>query len=181
MGYSIAEEAANRGADVILISGPTSLNIISKKIKRVDVISAEEMYNECIRCFKKVDVCIMAAAVADYSPEQVSKSKIKKSDYVPQIKLKPTKDILKELGKLKSKNQTLIGFALETDNEIENARKKLSNKKLDYIVLNSLKDKGAGFGHSTNKIKIISKNDDITEFDLKSKAEVASDILDMLC
>lgn len=181
MGYSIAEEAANRGANIILVSGSTSLNVSSERINRINVTSAEEMFSECVKHFKNADICIMAAAVADYTPEIVSKSKIKKSDSVPEIKLKPTKDILKELGQLKTKNQTLIGFALETDNEIENAIKKLSNKKLDYIVLNSLKDKGAGFGHSTNKIIIISKDDKIKEFDLKSKAEVASDILDMIC
>ena len=180
MGYAIAEEAASRGANVILVSGPTSLSVNSNRIKRIDVKSAKQMYEQCVKCFENVDICIMSAAVADFTPETVRSKKIKKSNDIKAIKLKPTKDILKELGSLKTQNQTLIGFALETDNEIENAQKKLSNKNLDFIVLNSLKDKGAGFGHSTNKIIILSKNGKTIKFELKSKKEAACDIIDLL-
>ena len=180
MGYSLALEAANRGADVILISGPTSLTVSHKRISRIDVVSAEDMFDACMNNFLKANIIIMSAAVADYTPEKFSQSKIKKKQEFVDIKLKPTKDILAELGKIKNKNQVLIGFALETDNEIENAKKKLRNKNLDFIVLNSLKDKGAGFKSRTNKIKIIDKNEKITDFELKTKEEVANDIIDLL-
>ena len=180
MGYSLALEAANRGADVILISGPTSLTVSHKRISRIDVVSAEDMFDACMNNFFKANIIIMSAAVADYTPEKFSQSKIKKKQEFVDIKLKPTKDILAELGKIKNKNQVLIGFALETDNEIENAKKKLRNKNLDFIVLNSLKDKGAGFKSRTNKIKIIDKNEKITDFELKTKEEVANDIIDLL-
>ncbi len=180
MGYSLALEAANRGADVILISGPTSLTVSHKRISRIDVVSAEDMFDACMNNFSKANIVIMSAAVADYTPEKFSEFKIKKKQESANIKLKPTKDILAELGKKKNKNQVLIGFALETDNEIENAKKKLRNKNLDFIVLNSLKDKGAGFKSITNKIKIIDKNEKITDFELKTKEEVANDIIDLL-
>ena len=177
MGYSLALEAANRGADVILISGPTSLTVSHKRISRIDVVSAEDMFDACMNNFFKANIIIMSAAVADYTPEKFSQSKIKKKQEFVDIKLKPTKDILAELGKIKNKNQVLIGFALETDNEIENAKKKLRNKNLDFIVLNSLNDKGAGFGHATNKVTIIDKQQNIDTFELKSKKEVAIDII----
>ena len=130
--------------------------------------------------FSAADVTIMSAAVADYKPEQVAEQKIKKSSESPKIKLVPTKDILAELGKQKKNSQLLVGFALETNDEISNAEKKLKNKNLDFIVLNSLKDKGAGFGHQTNKVFILDKNKNITHFDLKPKKEVAVDIIDKI-
>lgn len=180
MGYSLAEELANRGAEVILVSGPTNLNPKHHSIKRYQVVSADEMYLACMNSFAKVDIAIMCAAVADYKPAVTSKSKIKKSDRIPQIELIPTPDILTELGKQKSPKQLLVGFALETDNEEFNAKKKLENKNLDFIVLNSLNDKGAGFGVSTNKITIIDKSLEKTEYELKSKPEVAKDIVNKI-
>ncbi|NTW31495.1 MAG: bifunctional phosphopantothenoylcysteine decarboxylase/phosphopantothenate--cysteine ligase CoaBC [Bacteroidetes bacterium] len=177
MGFAIAEELAQQGAKVTLITGPNNLSIHNINIKKIDVVSAENMYKECIKEFEKADITIMAAAVADYTPEIIADQKIKKTGAELIIKLKPSKDILSELGKKKRKNQLLVGFALETNNEIENARKKLKNKNLDFIVLNSLQDKGAGFKHSTNKITIIDCNKNITEFILKDKVEVAKDIV----
>ncbi len=180
MGYSIAEELAERGAKVKLVSGPTDLKVDHHNIICTNVVSALEMYNACIREFENADIAIMSAAVADYTPENPSEKKIKKNKFNTSIKLKPTKDILAELGKRKRKNQLLIGFALETDDEINNAVKKLKNKNLDFIVLNSLKDKGAGFKFKTNKIKIIDKQNIITDFNLKTKKEAAKDIIDKI-
>lgn len=177
MGYSLAEELASRGAKVTLISGPTHLIIEHPNIHLIRVQSADEMYEASIGKFLDVDIAILSAAVADYKPEKIASQKIKKSTKTPEIKLIPTLDILAELGKLKTKNQLLIGFALETDNELENAKKKLKNKKLDFIVLNSLNDDGAGFGHPTNKVTIIDSQENIVDFDLKSKKEVAIDIV----
>jgi phosphopantothenoylcysteine decarboxylase/phosphopantothenate--cysteine ligase len=180
MGYSIAEELANRGAIVELVSGPTSLSVSSPNIKKTDVVSAEEMYNSCIKKFPKCDIAVMSAAVADYTPEKVENSKIKKKTTDFSLKLKPTKDILAQLGNQKNDDQILIGFALETDSEINNAKKKLKNKNLDFIVLNSLKDKGAGFKHKTNKISIIDKKGNTSNFNLKDKSQVAIDIVDKI-
>ncbi len=180
MGYSLAEEAASRGATVELVSGPTHLSISHPAIKLTKVTTAEEMYRAVTAKFSVADVTIMSAAVADYKPEQVAEQKIKKSSESPKIKLVPTKDILAELGKQKKNSQLLVGFALETNDEISNAEKKLKNKNLDFIVLNSLKDKGAGFGHQTNKVFILDKNKNITHFDLKPKKEVAVDIIDKI-
>ncbi len=180
MGYSLAEEAASRGATVELVSGPTHLTVFHPGIRLTKVSSAEEMYQAVTAKFSEADVAIMSAAVADYKPEQVADQKIKKSSESPEIKLVPTKDILAELGKQKKNNQLLIGFALETNDEISNAEKKLKNKNLDFIVLNSLKDKGAGFGHQTNKVTILDKNKNITHFDLKQKKEVAVDIINKI-
>ncbi len=177
MGFAIAEEFARHGADVTLISGPTELNELNEKIKRLDVTSAEEMYEKTVKHFEKTDIAVMSAAVADYAPEKVSITKIKKSGDELHLKLRKTKDILAELGRMKTKKQMLIGFALETDNEIENATKKLRAKNLDFIVLNSLKTKGAGFKHQTNKITIIDRNGIKTDYKLKSKSEVAQDIV----
>lgn len=177
MGFSIAEELASRGAKVILISGPTHLHTEHPNIHLIRVISADEMYKASIEHFSDKDVAILSAAVADYKPAFISSQKIKKSSKAPEIKLVPTLDILAELGKRKTDKQLLVGFALETNNEIENAKKKLKNKKLDFIVLNSLNDKGAGFGHATNKITIIDSQLCIDTFDLKSKKEVAIDIV----
>ena len=178
MGFSLAHEMALRGAKIILISGPTHLNTDHPNIELIRVESAEEMYDASIENFSTSDVAIMSAAVADFKPLIVASKKIKKSTETPEIKLVPTPDILAELGKHKSNKQLLIGFALETDNELQNAEKKLKNKNLDFIVLNSLKDKGAGFKHSTNKVTIIDKHKKIDNFELKSKQEVAVDIVD---
>lgn len=180
MGYSLAEELANRGAVVKLVLGPTSLKISNPNISLINVISAEAMYKSCIENLPDADIIIMTAAVADFTPENPKKEKIKKSDSQYTLKLKPTKDILSELGRKKRNNQILIGFALETDNELENAKQKLYNKNLDFIVLNSLKDFGAGFGYKTNKITIIDKSNNINNFNKKTKTQVAKDIADKI-
>ncbi|MFO7673099.1 MAG: phosphopantothenoylcysteine decarboxylase, partial [Lutibacter sp.] len=148
-------------------------------IKRIDVVSAEEMYNEVHKYFDSVDIAILSAAVADYKPKEVAENKIKKSSDTITIELVKTKDILASLGKIKKK-QFLVGFALETNNELENAIAKLTSKNLDLIVLNSLQDKGAGFKKETNKVTIIDKFEKISEFSLKSKAEVAEDIFNVI-
>jgi phosphopantothenoylcysteine decarboxylase/phosphopantothenate--cysteine ligase len=176
MGYAIAEELANLGADVTLISGPTSLSIPNQSIKRINVTSASEMLEASINAFPNVDICVMSAAVADYTPQEIAHQKIKKEAVNFDIKLKKTEDILFQLGQVKKHNQLLVGFALETNNEEAYAIKKLQKKNLDFIVLNSLNDTGAGFKKDTNKITIIDKNLDKTSFDLKTKAEVAKDI-----
>ena len=176
MGFDIAHEAASQGAEVILISGPTYLSVIHSNINLIRVKSAEDMYNACHNYFDNCDVAIAAAAVADYKPKNVANQKIKKQDAAFTIELEKTKDILESLGKIK-KNQFLIGFALETENEIEHAKQKIEKKNLDLIVLNSLNDKGAGFGHQTNKITFIDKNFAIEPMDLKSKEAVAVDII----
>lgn len=174
MGFALAEEAVKKGAEVILIAGPTTLQI-SEVVHRIDVVNAEEMYRQTHKHFAKVDIAIFSAAVADYTPVTVATEKMKKKDIALQIDLKPTKDILAAAGALKNK-QFLVGFALETNNEQNNAIKKLEQKNLDLIVLNSLQDKGAGFKTNTNKITIIDKNHNIINYPLKSKSEVASDI-----
>ena len=180
MGYALANEFANRGAKVELISSPVSIEIHHSNINLTKVTSANEMYNACISVFPKTDITIMAAAVADYTPVMPEKKKIKKKMLELSVKLKPTQDILAELGKQKKQAQILVGFALETDNELDNAQKKLKNKNLDIIVLNSLKDKGAGFGYTTNKVTISDKQGNINRYELKSKPEVAKDIADKI-
>ncbi|MBP9186831.1 MAG: bifunctional phosphopantothenoylcysteine decarboxylase/phosphopantothenate--cysteine ligase CoaBC [Bacteroidia bacterium] len=177
MGFAIADEFARNGADVTLITGPTDLVTNNKNITRIDVTSADEMYQHTLKCFTKSTIAVMSAAVADYTPEKVSISKIKKSGDELHLKLKKTKDILAELGQQKTKKQILVGFALETNNELENAKQKLVKKNLDFIVLNSLRTKGAGFGFDTNKVTIIDKLGKKTDFKLKSKTEVAHDIV----
>ena len=179
MGFDIAEEAASKGAQVILISGPSSFNVKMKNITLVRVETAEEMYKACHQFFDKVDVAIASAAVADYKPKNVESQKIKKKDATLTLELEKTKDILASLGQVK-KNQFLIGFALETENEIEHAKQKIEKKNLDLIVLNSLNDKGAGFGHPTNKVTFIDKLGTIEPMDLKSKEEVAIDIINKI-
>jgi len=176
MGFDIANEAANKGAEVILVSGPTHLNVQNSSIKLIRVISAQDMYDACHEHYEKVDVAIAAAAVADYRPKNVAHQKIKKNEATFSIELEKTKDILASLGEQK-KNQFLIGFALETENEIEHAKLKIQKKNLDLIVLNSLNDKGAGFGLPTNKVTFISKDFTIEPKELKSKEEVAQDII----
>jgi len=176
MGFDIAASAANLGAEVTLISGPTYLNAKNPVINLIRVTSAQEMYEACHNYFDNVDVAICAAAVADYKPKVVAIQKIKKSDAEITIELEKTKDILASLGQIKQ-NQFLIGFALETENEIENAKLKIQKKNLDLIVLNSLQDEGAGFASSTNKITFIDSDFVIEPMPLKSKEEVANDIM----
>ncbi len=176
MGFEIANSAANLGAKVTLITGPTNEQVANSLINRVDVVSSEEMYNEVHKYYDAIDIAILSAAVADYRPKTIAKNKIKKSADAMSIELVKTHDILASLGKVKKK-QFLVGFALETTNEIENAISKLKKKNLDLIVLNSLRDKGAGFKKSTNKVTIIDKLEKISKFSLKSKVEVAEDIL----
>ncbi|MGL2964686.1 bifunctional phosphopantothenoylcysteine decarboxylase/phosphopantothenate--cysteine ligase CoaBC [Flavobacterium sp. RSB2_4_14] len=176
MGFDIAESASKLGATVILISGPTHLNSQNSSINLIRVTSAQEMYDACQTHFKEVDVAICAAAVADYKPKTIASQKIKKSDSEFSIELEKTKDILVSLGQMK-KNQFLIGFALETENEIENAKLKIQKKNLDLIVLNSLQDKGAGFATPTNKITFITKDFVVEPMPLKLKTEVADDIM----
>ncbi|MCL7763117.1 bifunctional phosphopantothenoylcysteine decarboxylase/phosphopantothenate--cysteine ligase CoaBC [Polaribacter sp. Z014] len=177
MGFAIAKAAANLGAEVYLISGPSHQKIQHSLVHRVDVVSADEMYKAAHKYFKEVDVAILSAAVADYRPKNVATQKIKKTASTLEIELESTKDILASLGEIKE-NQFLVGFALETNNELENAKGKLKRKNLDAIVLNSLQDKGAGFATDTNKITIIDKDLNEKSFELKSKEEVAKDILD---
>lgn len=179
MGFELANRAAQLGAQVILISGPSNEKIYHSFIKRIDVVSADEMYHATHKSFEDADIVIMAAAVADYKPVEVSNQKIKKSAANLTINLVPTQDILASLGSKKTK-QFIVGFALETNNEVENAEKKLVAKNLDLIVLNSLNDEGAGFQKSTNKITIIDKFKKKSEFSLKSKAAVAQDIFDVI-
>lgn len=176
MGFDIANEAAKLGAKVILVAGPTHFKIKSNLVEVVNVVSAQEMYNACHLHYNEVDVAIAAAAVADYRPKVVALQKIKKAADEFSIELEKTKDILASLGAIK-KEQFLIGFALETENEIENAKLKIQKKNLDLIVLNSLQDEGAGFKKETNKVTFIDKDFKIEPMELKSKESVAVDIL----
>jgi len=179
MGYSLAETALSLGGDVTLVSGPTNQIISSKKIHLINVKTGNEMYSNVLDNYEDADIVIMAAAVSDYKPKEFSQKKIKKDNKEVNIKFEKTTDILNELGKHK-KNQFLVGFALENDNEIINAKTKLKNKNLDLIVLNSLNDKGAGFGYDTNKVSLIDKSDEIVTFDLKEKSMVALDIFNYI-
>lgn len=178
MGFALAEECAERGAEVVLIAGPVSLKTVHSNIKRIDVESAEEMYQASIAAFPNVDTAILCAAVADYRPKEQAVTKIKREDKGDlTLELVSNKDIAASLGKLKKENQILIGFALETNNEEQNALKKIEKKNLDFIVLNSLNDSGAGFQHDTNKISIIDKKGSRKDFELKDKKSVAKDII----
>ena len=179
MGYAIAEAAIKFGARVILISGPTSETLIHKNLTIVNVMSSEEMYQNVHKYFGESDIAILSAAVADYRPKTVSNQKIKKQDSTFSIELVKTKDILASLGEIK-KEKFLVGFALETENELYNAKKKLANKNLDLIVLNSLNDDGAGFGTLTNKVTFITAQGDVFEEGLKSKMEVAEDLIKLI-
>jgi len=180
MGIAIAWEASERGARVILVLGPVEDITVCEGIDISHVVSAEEMAAETMKYFTDCDIAILTAAVADYTPESSSESKIKKKDQEMVIKLKPTIDIAAELGKIKKPGQLLAGFALETDNEQMNAIDKLKRKNLDLIVLNSLKDKGAGFRYDTNKVTLIDKNNIIEKYELKSKSGIATDILNRI-
>ena len=175
MGFQLAKTAANLGAEVYLVTGPTNLSVSHDNIHVINVVSADDMYHSAQMYFETSDIVICAAAVADYRPKTVAEQKIKKSEENFTIELVKNKDILKTFGNHK-KNQFLVGFALETENEVENAMGKLKRKNLDAIVLNSMRDKGAGFGGDTNKISFLDTNSNITTFELKTKAEVAVDI-----
>ena len=179
MGFALAEECASRGSEVVLISGPVTLEAYHPNIKRVDVESAHEMYESAMEAFQDADAGILCAAVADFTPDNVADQKIKREKDDLVIKLKPTHDIAASLGAVKKDSQVLVGFALETNDEAKNAKGKLERKNLDFIVLNSLNDKGAGFRVDTNKITIIDKEGEIP-YPLKNKAEVAADIIDRL-
>ncbi len=193
MGYAIAEELARRGAQVVLVSGPTSL-AVPEGVRRMDVVSAREMYEACVGLWPQMDGAVMCAAVADYTPACVSLSKIKKSTcaasrVAPEggggdknifLELRPTEDIAAELGRTKRAGQLLVGFALETDDEEANALAKMERKNLDCIVLNSLRDAGAGFGGDTNKITLFTRTGDKTQYPLTTKAEAAREIVDLI-
>ena len=176
MGFDIANELAKNGAEVTLVSGPTHLHTKNSSINLIRVSSAQDMYDACHQYYADVDVAVLSAAVADYRPKNVATQKIKKKEAALSIELEPTKDILKSLGEIK-KNQLLVGFALETNDEVQNAKSKLTRKNLDFIVLNSLRDEGAGFATDTNKITIIDADLNEKSFDLKSKTEVSKDIV----
>jgi len=180
MGLAIAEELFDRGAEVTLIMGPSSIDLPAAGIKSVRVNTAEEMYHACTKEFDTSDIGVMAAAVADYTPAEVAANKIKKTNGELVIELKKTKDILKALGEKKSEKQVLVGFALETNNEREYALGKLKTKNADMVVMNSLNDKGAGFGTDTNKISIFDKSGKEFNYELMSKKEVAKNIVDTI-
>jgi phosphopantothenoylcysteine decarboxylase/phosphopantothenate--cysteine ligase len=177
MGYAIAESFANQGAQVFLVSGPTYLTISHPNIELIKVMSAQQMYEACAKVFAESDITVLSAAVADYRPATVAEQKIKKKDAEFDLQLVKTIDIAATLGKEKKNSQIMVGFALETENELDNAKQKLERKNLDMIVLNSLQDKGAGFGYDTNKITVIEKTGKITRSDLKTKKEIAEDIV----
>lgn len=181
MGYALAEECAERGAEVVLISGPVSIKAHHPSIKVVSVESAQQMHDAALSAFADSDAAIMCAAVADYAPVVVADKKIKREkDDIPVIELKKNPDIAAALGKIKKPGQMLVGFALETDNEMANAQSKLERKNLDMIVLNSLADKQAGFGVDTNKVTIIEKDGTVHSYEVKPKKEVAADIVDLI-
>ena len=180
MGIALAEECVTRGGQVTLVKGPTQARVSSPSITVVDVVSAADMYTACAQYFDSCDVIIFAAAVADYTPKNPAATKIKKKENEFTLELVKTKDIAYEMGRIKRDGQVSVGFALETDNELENAKSKLEKKNLDMIVLNSLKDEGAGFQHDTNKITIVDKKGNTVTFDLKAKSDVASDIIDYI-
>ena len=181
MGYALAEACANRGAEVILVSGPVSLSTHHPSIKRIDVESADEMYEATVHAFQEANAAILCAAVADYRPENKAEQKIKREkDEELLLRLVANKDIAAALGSMKKDGQVLVGFALETQNGVQHATGKLERKNLDFIVLNSLSDAGAGFRCDTNKVSILERNGLITEYALKSKTEVAGDIVNKL-
>lgn len=177
MGFAIAESLANSGAHVNLVTGPTTLHTSHRGVSVKRVMSAEEMYNVCVELFPQTDIAVLAAAVADYKPTIIAGQKIKKKEETLVLELTKTRDIAASLGKLKHNGQVIVGFALETEQEQTNAFQKLEAKNFDLIVLNSLNDSGAGFGHDTNKISILDKQQNIRTFELKNKKEVANDIV----
>ena len=180
MGFAIAESLAEQGAKVFLITGPVHLKSKHRNIEQINVMSAQEMYEKTLGLFSNVDGAVMSAAVADYRPEQFADEKIKRKTSDFSIQLKANPDIAAAVGAIKKEHQILVGFALETNNELENAQKKLAKKNLDFIVLNSLKEAGAGFGHDTNKITIVDKDNKVEKFELKTKKEVSLDIVNKI-
>lgn len=176
-GISIADEFANAGCEVVLICGESNIKHKNLNIKRIDVVSAMEMFEEVKKYAAWYDIAILSAAVADYRPKDIAEQKIKKSGNEITLTLVKNPDILAYLGENKKAGQTLTGFALETENAVENAKIKLQKKNLDFIVVNTLEDEGAGFGVKTNKVKILSKNGKIIDIPLKSKQEIAKDIV----
>ena len=180
MGIALADKAAEYGAIVDLVLGPVNIAPRNSSINIINVTTAQSMAEECISRFPSCDIAILAAAVADYTPVEVSGEKLKKENADLFLKLKPTTDIAETLGQSKKPSQILAGFALETDNELDNAKGKLIRKNLDIIVLNSLREDGAGFGHDTNKITIIDRNNIIDKFELKSKEDASADILEKI-
>jgi phosphopantothenoylcysteine decarboxylase/phosphopantothenate--cysteine ligase len=180
MGFALAETCAEQGAEVTLVSGPVMLQTNHPNIHRIDVESANEMYEAATKHFPKADITILCAAVADFTPKTTADKKIKRKGDDLTIMLQPTQDIAAALGATKKKKQVLVGFALETDNELNNAKDKMKRKNFDFIVLNSLQDKGAGFRVDTNKVTIIDKHNGITAYDTKSKKEVAKDIIEAI-
>jgi len=180
MGLALADAAAEYGAEVDLVLGPVDLVPQNKTIRIFNVVSASEMADECIALFDKCDIAILAAAVADFTPERVEERKVKRTDGDFLLRLKPTSDIAESLGGRKKSGQIVAGFALETHNEMANASKKLERKHLDLIIMNSMQDQGAGFGYKTNRITIIDSNNNIYKFELKTKEEAARDILDKI-
>ncbi len=180
MGFAIAERLATLGARVILISGPVSLHCIHKNILRIDVVSAQEMYTQCLIHFEKCNGAIMVAAVADFTPVVVDNQKIKRTADNLMLELRPNPDISASLGKLKRADQVLVGFALETQDEVQNALAKLQKKNLDFIVLNSLSEPGSGFRFDTNRIRILDNHGAILNYGLKQKSDVAVDIVNKL-
>jgi phosphopantothenoylcysteine decarboxylase/phosphopantothenate--cysteine ligase len=180
MGFAIADELAAQGATVTLVTGPTAQTVNNDNISRIDVTTAKQMSAACKRAFKSTDLLIMAAAVADYRPEKVSSSKIKKTDKTLALKLVANEDILSSLADIKKKGQLIAGFALETGNGLKHAKDKLKRKNLDLVVLNTVSEKGTGFGHDTNKVTLIDKSGKVSRYPLKSKQEVARDIVNYI-
>ena len=180
MGYALAEACAKQGAEVILVSGPVMLQTKHPAIRRIDVESAQEMYDAATTHFPQADIAILSAAVADFTPETTADKKIKRKGDELVLNLRPTQDIAAALGAIKNDKQLLVGFALETDNEVQNAQDKMKRKNFDFIVLNSLQDKGAGFRVDTNKITIIDRQQGTTAYETKSKQEVAEDIVEYI-
>ena len=180
MGFALAETCAEQGAEVTLVCGPVTLQTKHGSIRRIDVESANEMYEAAVQNFADADIAILCAAVADFTPKTTADKKIKRKGNDMLLRLQPTQDIAAALGAEKRKNQIMVGFALETDNELKNAKEKMKRKNLDFIVMNSLQDKGAGFRVDTNKVTIIDRHQGLTSYGTKSKKEVAEDIIDFL-
>jgi phosphopantothenoylcysteine decarboxylase/phosphopantothenate--cysteine ligase len=180
MGYYVAKSLAEKGAKVTLVSGPVFMTINHPNVKVIQIISAREMYEQSVKVFPYCDAAVLSAAVSDFTPARPSRKKIKRSGKKLILELKPTDDIAQTLGRMKKPNQVLVGFALESENELNNAVRKRAKKNLDFIVLNSLRDEGAGFGTDTNRIIIIDRDNNIENFELKLKEDVAEDIIKKL-
>jgi phosphopantothenoylcysteine decarboxylase / phosphopantothenate---cysteine ligase len=181
MGVALADTLARQGADVVLVCGPSKERNADQRVKRIDVTTAQEMFEACMQEFPSSDAAVLSAAVADFRPKRVADKKVKKEEGgLQQVELEETKDILASLGAMKNKHQVLVGFALETDNEADHAKAKLERKNLDFIVMNSLRDAGAGFGGDQNKVTIFTRDGKTHNFELKPKLEVARDIADVL-